>query len=184
MTNKTCQRCDTELRPDVLRDSVRVAWYKPGLTCAQRCPNADASLGDAAADILPEEPGLMLMPSAATPQLPAPALAGRRFGDYELLEEIARGGMGIVYKARQVSLDRIVAVKMILAGEFATQQFVRRFRTEASAAAVLQHPNIVAFMKWAFTPGSSTSQWISWMAQVWPHWWGHVRCRPSARRST
>lgn len=80
--------------------------------------------------VLPEEPdGVALL---------------SQMGDYQLLREIGRGGMGVIYEARQLSLDRVVALKLIRTGKFASLEGVTRFKLEAAATAGLRHPGIVA----------------------------------------
>jgi serine/threonine-protein kinase len=107
---------------------------------------ADEACFDGLVAPLKVSPSTPRLGHTSTPSVraePAPAALGRDFGDYELLEEAARGGMGIVYKARQRSLNRVVALKVIRDGEWAAPQDVQRFRLEAEAVAQLDHPNIV-----------------------------------------
>lgn len=93
-----------------------------------------------------------------------PAIPG-----FEIIDELGRGAMGVVYKARQVALNRIVALKMILSGEGATEKDLHRFQTEAEASAALQHPNVaqvyeigrhdgLAYFALEYCPGGTLSQ--------------------------
>lgn len=109
----------------VYADDIRELWATLLLT-------EDLAQDLSALDSLDQEPAF------------APSSVPKRVGDYELGRELGRGGMGVVFEARQISLNRHVAVKMILRGEFATEAELSRFRAEAESAGRLEHPNIVA----------------------------------------
>jgi predicted Ser/Thr protein kinase len=94
--------------------------------------------------VVPQSPEASPAPaSGVRPPVSAPGVI-RYLGDYEPISEIARGGMGVVFRARQCSLNRLVAVKLLPLGPFAKESNRRRFRQEAAAAARLQHPNILS----------------------------------------
>jgi len=132
---KTCGKCGAKIFADAPQEFCSACLLETGLGLLANEPVAPQKRDDPGRD-----DGL---PTAARMKAAHRAKMLGDFGDYELLEEIGRGGQGVVYRARQKSLNRTVALKVIGLGHWATEAHLKRFRREAEAAASLEHPCIV-----------------------------------------
>src|SRR6266705_791542 len=135
MTNvlRVCRKCGAEIFADAPEGLCTACLFETGLNLLTDDPVAGL-----------DEPGAdAARPLPRVKQKSDRAKTFGDFGDSELLDVIGRGGQGVVYRARQKSLNRIVALKVIGLGHWATQAHLKRFRLEAEAAARLEHPGIV-----------------------------------------
>src|SRR4051794_21691939 len=128
-TGKFCRKCGAAIPPNSPQQSCGACLLESGLGSDE----AECEEGGSASPKRISAFGERVPPSAVLMD----------FGDYELLEQIGRGGQGVVFRARQKSLNRTVALKIISLGQWASKAHLQRFRREAEAAARLEHPGIV-----------------------------------------